>query len=95
MPKMYRKMFLKILKKGSRHTTDMFSSQHKTDTVRLPINGQSTHQSIGDDRLLLTTYGIDFTSRPITCMEMTLDDDTLHVGELIEWSGFGKFKQAY
>lgn len=44
-------------------------------------------------------YGIDFTSRPkrskpITCMEATLDGNMLRAGELKEWISFGEFEQS-
>ena len=42
-------------------------------------------------------YGIDFTSRPkrskpLTCIECTLRDTTLHAGELHEWPDFEAFE---
>ncbi len=44
-------------------------------------------------------YGIDFTSRPkrskpITCLECSLDGDTLRAGELVEWRDFARFEAA-
>jgi hypothetical protein len=44
-------------------------------------------------------YGIDFTSRPhrrkpITCLEATLDGNTLKAGALQEWQSFSAFEEA-
>lgn len=44
-------------------------------------------------------YGIDFTSRPrrrkpITCLETTLDGNTLRAGALHEWQDFNAFEEA-
>lgn len=42
-------------------------------------------------------YGIDFTSspkgsKPITCLECVLDDDTLCAGPLTEWRDLDSFE---
>lgn len=44
-------------------------------------------------------YGIDFTSRPkrrkpITCLECTLEGNSLHAGQLTEWTDFEDFEAA-